>query len=317
MNCILEAINTSFTSNLYNDERNMEGILAAINTNWIAATIIAAFLFLIIWLVCNWIWPRKKVGIGLVDILMVVAFLATIILVIITACKQPTAGTFDLTVLTISMAFGTIIPYIVGISMARNEVTKIVDAKFKELENKYSISLYSLSKQNAHMKRMSANLLKDFGDTKPENKKWAVGWASEALISYSRIKHEHHYDAEKYINECIELLKNISPDDITCDKSEINERTLRSLLTMHAYTKLNDKRLYNQMINTFTDIMAVEQKLLTVSFKDRQTQHPQRYTTQLQYQEELCSSCRISDLDDEIVNEKIRKEIIKIIKTSI
>ena len=60
MNCILEAINTSFTSNPYNDERNMEGILEAINTNWIAATIIAAFLFLIIWLVCNWIWPRKK-----------------------------------------------------------------------------------------------------------------------------------------------------------------------------------------------------------------------------------------------------------------
>ena len=289
----------------------MNCFLKIIDTHWISATIFAASVVFIIWIICNRSLAKKKGTIKLVDMLMVTAFISIIILVIITAYKQPEDGSFDLAILTVSLAFGAIIPYIVGVSIARSEVNKIVDSKFKELENKYSTSLASLSKQNAHTKRMSANLLSDCGNIKSENKKWAIGWASEALISYCRIRHE--YNGDKYIDECISLLQKLEVDWNKTDKegseeTAINERTLRSLLTMHAYTKLKSPHMHINLVNKYLKLTETEKKLLK-SLIEHNNSHLQNES----YVEAFCRSCGISDLDDEEENDKIRSEIKNII----
>lgn len=251
-------------------------------------------------------WLTNKIA----DILMSIAFLSVILLAFV--CVKYYVNieneSIDLAILTVSFALAAIIPYIVGNSIARNEVAKIVDKKFEDLEKEYSISLFSLTKQNAHTKRMSANLLKCTDDLNKQ--KWAAGWAAEALISYCRISKK--YDGEKYIIECIDIIKDLSPDNQSCSQEKssienINERTLRSLLTMHAYTLLKHQTLCDKILKE-CKLIEIESSLLN-GFKEDLKTAEKSFDSR-----NFCSNCRISDLNDDSENAKISdkaKEILE------
>lgn len=248
---------------------------------------------------------KKRRQIRFNDILISLAFISAIVLVFFALFREAQGDSLDLTILTVSFTLATIVPYIVGNSIAKNEVNSIVDKKFEALENKYSTSLLSLTKQNAHSKRMSANLLKDNQDIK-----WAIGWASEALISYGQIYKE--YDGSKYIIECIDILKGFDSERIkaseeSSEKKNINSRTLRSLITMHAYLSESRREIYSQVTKDY-DIFKVEKKLLECMFEE--VKNESRYTTLEEYLRHedfisFCNNCKISDLIDQDENERI------------
>ena len=248
---------------------------------------------------------RKKSQIRFNDILISLAFISAIVLVFFALAREAKGDSLDLTILTVSFTLATIVPYIVGNSIAKNEVTTIVDKKFEALENKYSTSLLSLTKQNAHSKRMSANLLKDNQDIK-----WAIGWASEALISYGQIYKE--YDGSKYIIECIEILKGYDSESIktakeSSEKKNINSRTLRSLITMHAYLSESRREIYSKVTENY-DIVNVEKALLECMFEE--VKNESKYKTLEEYLKHedfisFCNNCKISDLIDQDENERI------------
>ena len=248
---------------------------------------------------------KKRRQIRFNDILISLAFISAIVLVFFALFREAQGDSLDLTILTVSFTLATIVPYIVGNSIAKNEVNSIVDKKFEALENKYSTSLLSLTKQNAHSKRMSANLLKDNQDIK-----WAIGWASEALISYGQIYKE--YDGSKYIIECIDILKGFDSERIkaseeSSEKKNINSRTLRSLITMHAYLSESRREIYSKVTENY-DIFKVEKKLLECMFEE--VKNESRYTTLEEYLRHedfisFCNNCKISDLIDQDENERI------------
>lgn len=245
------------------------------------------------------------------DILMSLAFLSIIALVFFTVYQKPEGGSFDLTILTVSFALAAIIPYIVGNSVAKNEVNNIVEEKFKSVERKYATSLFSLRKQNAHSKRMSANLLNSVNGI--TNKKWALGWASEALISYIQIS--SIYDSTKYVDECINIIKNIN--DASLEKNEgevqgINKRTLKSLLTMHAYLDLNHKPTLDKINNNSISICNMEAKLLILMMHEDNQTNIQEYIKSKDYRS-FCKSCKISDLNDVKENIQITTKVESII----
>ena len=259
-----------------------------------------------------------------VDILMAIAFFAVIALVIICVIfvSESNETAMDTAVITISFTMAAIIPYIIGNSIAKNEVNQIVDKKFETLENKYSTSLFSLTKQNAHTKRMCANLLKN------NHPKWAIGWISEALISYSQI--EKNYDGSRYIAECIDTLHELAskvinagssdPEKATDEERNINERTLRSLLTMHAYLItscspiLKDLRKRRSEYTPYDEIRQVEKALIHSMYEGEKTNYNDihEYIKNRKFKE-FCTSCRISDLIDNEINEVIVQNVISII----
>lgn len=259
-----------------------------------------------------------------VDILMAIAFFAVIALVIICVIfvSESNETAMDTAVITISFTMAAIIPYIIGNSIAKNEVNQIVDKKFETLENKYSTSLFSLTKQNAHTKRMCANLLKN------NHPKWAIGWISEALISYSQI--EKNYDGSRYIAECIDTLHELASKVINAGSSDsekatdeernINERTLRSLLTMHAYLItscspiLKDLRKGRSEYTPYDEIRQVEKALIHSMYEGEKPKYNDihEYIKNRKFKE-FCTSCRISDLIDNEINEVIVQNVISII----
>lgn len=259
-----------------------------------------------------------------VDILMAIAFFAVIALVIICVIfvSESNETAMDTAVITISFTMAAIIPYIIGNSIAKNEVNQIVDKKFETLENKYSTSLFSLTKQNAHTKRMCANLLKN------NHPKWAIGWISEALISYSQI--EKNYDGSRYIAECIDTLHELAskvinagssdPEKATDEERNINERTLRSLLTMHAYLItscspiLKDLRKRRSEYTPYDEIRQVEKALIHSMYEGEKPNYNDihEYIKNRKFKE-FCTSCRISDLIDNEINEVIVQNVISII----
>lgn len=252
------------------------------------------------------------------DILMSLAFLSIIALVFFTVYQKPEGGSFDLTILTVSFALAAIIPYIVGNSVAKNEVNNIVEEKFKSVERKYATSLFSLRKQNAHSKRMSANLLNSVDGI--TNKKWALGWASEALISYILIS--SIYDSTKYVDECINIIKNIYLE-IDDNKGKvqginngevqgINKRTLKSLLTMHAYLYLNHKPTLDKINNNSISICNMEANLLSLMMQEENQSDIQQYIKSKDYRS-FCKSCKISDLNDVKENIQITTKVESII----
>lgn len=262
-----------------------------------------------------------------VDILMAIAFFAVIALVIICVIfvSESNETAMDTAVITISFTMAAIIPYIIGNSIAKNEVNQIVDKKFETLENKYSTSLFSLTKQNAHTKRMCANLLKN------NHPKWAIGWISEALISYSQI--EKNYDGSRYIAECIDIIHELASKvtgAVSSDSDEeknINERTLRSLLTMHAYLITSCSPIRNELKkkrsgkSTYEVIKDVEKALinsmfegekLNMSEEEKQKYDIHDYIKNRKFKE-FCTSCKISDLIDNEINEVIVQNVVSII----
>ena len=259
-----------------------------------------------------------------VDILMAIAFFAVIALVIICVIfvSESNETAMDTAVITISFTMAAIIPYIIGNSIAKNEVNQIVDKKFETLENKYSTSLFSLTKQNAHTKRMCANLLKN------NHPKWAIGWISEALISYSQI--EKNYDGSRYIAECIDTLHELASKVIDAGSSDskkatdeernINERTLRSLLTMHAYLITSGSPIYTDLkkersgYTPYNEIKEVEKALIESMFEGEES-HYDDITDYIKNRKfkEFCTSCKISDLIDSEINEVIVQNVVTII----
>ena len=261
-----------------------------------------------------------------VDILMAGAFIAVIVLVFVCVICAPKANdtSMDIAVITISFTMAAIIPYIIGNSIAKNEVNHIVDKKFETLENKYSTSLFSLTKQNAHTKRMCANLLKK------SSPKWAIGWISEALISYNQIEKE--YDGSKYIAECIDILHELTEevmktansgrDQIKEEEKNINERTLRSILTMHAYLItdnspiLKDLRKLKSGYVPYDEIIQVERALIQSMYEGNRKDNESidDYIKNREFKE-FCKSCKISDLIDRktTTNEAIEQNVIDII----
>lgn len=264
-----------------------------------------------------------------VDILMAIAFFAVIALVIICVIfvSESNETAMDTAVITISFTMAAIIPYIIGNSIAKNEVNQIVDKKFETLENKYSTSLFSLTKQNAHTKRMCANLLKN------NHPKWAIGWISEALISYSQI--EKNYDGSRYIAECIDTLHELASKVIDAGSSDtekatdeernINERTLRSLLTMDAYLNTSCSPILKELKKErseeyipYVEIRKVEKALINSMFEGEKLKYTEKYKDIHDYIKnrefkEFCTSCKISDLIDNEINESIVLNVVSII----
>lgn len=262
-----------------------------------------------------------------VDILMAIAFFAVIALVIICVIfvSESNETAMDTAVITISFTMAAIIPYIIGNSIAKNEVNQIVDKKFETLENKYSTSLFSLTKQNAHTKRMCANLLKN------DHPKWAIGWISEALISYSQI--EKNYDGSRYIAECIDIIHELASKvtgAVSSDSDEeknINERTLRSLLTMHAYLITSRSPILKELEKTrsedtipYYEIIEVEKALINSMFEGEKEKYKEKYKDKDIHDyiknrkfKEFCTSCKISDLIDSEINEVIVQNVFSII----
>lgn len=262
-----------------------------------------------------------------VDFLVAAAFLSVIALVFICVFRisETNDTSIEIAVLTISFTMAAIIPYIIGNSIAKNEVNQIVDKKFETLENKYSTSLFSLTKQNAHTKRMCANLLKN------NHPKWAIGWISEALISYSQI--EKNYDGSRYIAECIDIIHELASKvtgAVSSDSDEeknINERTLRSLLTMHAYLITSSSPILKELRKsrsgktTSKVIIEVEKALinsmfegekLNMSEEEKQKYDIHDYIKNRKFKE-FCTSCKISDLIDNEINESIVLNVFSII----
>lgn len=259
-----------------------------------------------------------------VDFLVAAAFLSVIALVFICVFRisETDDTSIEIAVLTMSFTMAAIIPYIIGNSIAKNEVNQIVDKKFEALENKYSTSLFSLTKQNAHTKRMCANLLKN------NHPKWAIGWISEALISYSQI--EKNYDGSRYIAECIESLHELAskvinaassnPEQGINEEKNINERTLRSLLTMHAYLITSRSPILKELEKsrsgktTYDVIRDVEKALINSMFEGEEQKYKNihDYIKNRKFKE-FCTSCKISDLIDNEINESIVLNVFSII----
>lgn len=259
-----------------------------------------------------------------VDILVAAAFLSVIALVFICVFRisETDDTSIEIAVLTMSFTMAAIIPYIIGNSIAKNEVNQIVDKKFETLENKYSTSLFSLTKQNAHTKRMCANLLKN------NHPKWAIGWISEALISYSQI--EKNYDGSRYIAECIESLHELASKVINAassnpkqginEEKNINERTLRSLLTMQAYLITSRSPIRKELEKsrsgktTSNVIIEVEKALINSMFEGEEQKYNDihDYIKDRKFKE-FCTSCKISDLIDNEINESIVLNVFSII----
>lgn len=259
-----------------------------------------------------------------VDFLVAAAFLSVIALVFICVFRisETDDTSIEIAVLTMSFTMAAIIPYIIGNSIAKNEVNQIVDKKFETLENKYSTSLFSLTKQNAHTKRMCANLLKN------NHPKWAIGWISEALISYSQI--EKNYDGSRYIAECIESLHELAskvidaassnPEQGINEEKNINERTLRSLLTMHAYLITSRSPILKELgksrsgKTTSNVIIEVEKALINSMFEGEEQKYKDihDYIKNRKFKE-FCTSCKISDLIDNEINESIVLNVFSII----
>lgn len=259
-----------------------------------------------------------------VDFLVAAAFLSVIALVFICVFRisETDDTSIEIAVLTMSFTMAAIIPYIIGNSIAKNEVNQIVDKKFETLENKYSTSLFSLTKQNAHTKRMCANLLKN------NHPKWAIGWISEALISYSQI--EKNYDGSRYIAECIESLHELAskvidaassnPEQGINEEKNINERTLRSLLTMHAYLITSRSPIFKELgksrsgKTTSNVIIEVEKALINSMFEGEEQKYKDIHDYIKNWKfKEFCTSCKISDLIDNEINESIVLNVFSII----
>ena len=98
----------------------------------------------------------------------------------------------------------------------------------------------------------------------------------------------------------------------TSDKRAINERTLRSLLTMHAYTLLRHPSLHHHIFKDSAKMEEIEKILLENSIKDKEKENP--HIAREKFIETFCKSCTISDLQDDKENENIKETVKTIIQ---
>ena len=144
------------------------------------------------------------------------------------------------------------------------------------------------------------------------------------MISYSQI--EKNYDGSRYIAECIDIIHELASKvtgTVSSDSDEeknINERTLRSLLTMHAYLItsrspiLTDLRKSRSGYTPYNEIIEVEKALIESMFEGEES-HYDDITDYIKNRKfkEFCTSCKISDLIDSEINEVIVQNVVTII----
>jgi hypothetical protein len=244
--------------------------------------------------------------------LMAVLVLSAIGLVFYCIFKTNDTLDTEITILTISFTLAAVVPYIIGSSIAKNEIDKIVEKKFasrfSEVEARYNTSIFSLRKNNAHSRRIIANLLKDSAGKNKKNKEWAIGWAAEAIIAYIQICDSYN-DSHKYIEECEKTIcaicgdsnRQVEQSDDVDNDVEIYRRSLRSLLTMHAYA--NMKSRLSLLRELSPKLSKYEKAMLGLAFKSLNEDELKKFI----------KDCKISDLQDEKDNETIRGVIKELI----
>lgn len=219
----------------------------------------------------------------------------------------------DITILTVSFALASIVPYFVGRTIAKNEIDKIIDEKFNErfnaLTTEYSTSIFTLRKNNAHTRRIAANLLKGQTDA---DKEWAIGWAAEAIIDYALI-HAKYNNSVRYAKECTKIFKAedsnepdrllldfnpATPPETNEDKKDIHERTLKSILSMHAITDIYDFHKYRP---TDEELLKIEHALFQWAY-NADNVSPKTLS------ERIIRNCKISDIPNSI-NDEVAKKV--------
>lgn len=225
--------------------------------------------------------------------LIAILFISSIFLIFYTV-SQRDSNNIELTIITISFTLATIIPYIVGRSIAKNEIDMIVEKKFEErfkkLSKNYSNSLFTLTKNNAHTRRIAADLLLIKNDAIYQV--WALGWAAEAIIGYALI-HNEYPNSIRYAKECCNIIRkvlksitNIDEIKTESDNKDIFERTLKSLLSMHAVIEMYKFPIDIVQDSEKSNLLNKEKELYDVARRERKDLT----------KESLISKCRLSDI---------------------
>lgn len=142
-------------------------------------------------------------------------------------------------IISFTLALAALIPYLISRTIAKSEIDKLVDEKVEmlfnkkitELENINNTSLHNLTKQSAHSARITAKILAN--SSNDDDSKWAIGWASQALIRYMQI----NYKPESvFYKDCITIIS----DSIEGKKPSESEITPDAQKKTRAYVDLLD-----------------------------------------------------------------------------
>lgn len=257
----------------------------------------------------NWfnIGHRAAKSIFSLDFLLATLFLFTIILIEYCVTQK---GNIELTILTVSFTLAAIIPYLVGRTIAKNEVDNIIEDKFnkrfQDIADTYNTSINSLRRSNAHYRRIAASLL---AKQTENDKEWAIGWAAEAILSYLLIK-DTYEKADEYAEECGKIITEICDESFTVSSNsskDVHERTLKSILTMHAY----------RGIRNFKKFGKIEDPTLVEIEKALWEHHINGMKDEKNGAKELIEKCKISDTHDEELNKLIQEKVKIIFKEHI
>ena len=251
----------------------------------------------------NWfnIGHRAAKSIFSLDFLLAILFLFTIFLIDYCITQN---GNIELTILTVSFTLAAIIPYLVGRTIAKNEVDNIIEDKFNKrfqtIADTYNTSINSLRRSNAHYRRIAASLL---SKQSKEDQEWAIGWAAEAILSYLLIK-DTYEKADEYAEEhaegCGKIIDSLKTEDSkTKNSKDVHERTLKSVLTMHAYRR----------IRNFKKFGKIEDQILIEIEKVLWKQHVNGNQDEKNCAKELIEKCKISDTHDEELNKLIQEKV--------
>lgn len=243
------------------------------------------------------------------DVLLAIILLSVPVL-IVHCINLGEKGNVELTTLTISFTLAAIIPYIIGRTIAKNEVDNIVELKFNKrfesVAESYNTSINSLRRSNAHYRRIAASLL---SKQKEKDCEWAIGWAAEAILSYLLIN-ETYPKGKEYAIECAKTIREsfekVNNNDIKSNTDkDIHERTLRSVLTMHAYRSIRKLNGFGEIGDTeLTDIEGMLWKFHYDTNKEIGVKT---------IKEKLVSECKVSDLNDEELTKEIQNKIMNFI----
>lgn len=241
------------------------------------------------------------------DVLLAIILLSVPVL-IVHCINLGEKGNVELTTLTISFTLAAIIPYIIGRTIAKNEVDNIVELKFNKrfesVAESYNTSINSLRRSNAHYRRIAASLL---SKQKDKDCEWAIGWAAEAILSYLLIN-ETYPKGKEYAIECAKTIREsfetVNNNDIESNTDkDIHERTLRSVLTMHAYRSIRRLNGFGGIGDT--ELTNIERKLWEF--------HTNKAVDIKTIKEKLVSECKVSDLNDEDLTKEIQNKIMNLI----
>lgn len=150
--------------------------------------------------------------------------------------------------ITLCLGMSAIIPYFVGASVAKNELTKVVndrfDDEFKAINVQYKNTIDYLKRNMAHSARMSGvALMETANDCKGHI--WSVGWSCKALYEYMSINYS------KFNNDCADNI-------IECSCRWLNLKLKGTQCSRCKYHKTEMSRTYCEISErTFYDLMDV------------------------------------------------------------